>query len=728
MNAPLLEPNHRILVIDDNAAIHDDFRKILGAVSASSTGLEEAEAALFGAAAPASSPQVCFEIDSAFQGQEGLTKVQKALAEKRPYALAFVDVRMPPGWDGIETITHLWKHYPDLQVVICTAYSDYSWDEIAQQLGQSDSLVILKKPFDNVEVLQLAHALTKKWLLSQQAKDRLENLDQLVRERTGELQVANEKLRREMAQREEMEQALRLSEERFVKAFQASPIPMAILSFPGLRHLDVNASFMALTGYRREELVHRTADELELEAAPSLVMDRLARISELKSLRHLEGKVRTKAGEVRDVLWSVELFELGVEPHLLVIAQDITDRLRLEGQLRQAQRMEAIGQLSAGIAHDFNNILTVIQGHASLVLARTSLEKEIEDSLREVAHAAERAATLTRQLLAYSRKQAMHFQVLQVNERLRPLSRMLRRLIGEHIRLRYEFAESLPAVMGDLPSLEQVITNLAVNARDAMPEGGETIIRTSQRTLDEGCAQRNPEARPGHFVCIEVIDNGAGMSAEVCSRVFEPFFTTKEIGKGTGLGLASSYGILKQHQGWIEVESELGRGSTFTVFLPVAESAAAAAADPPPLAASSAGGHESILVVEDEGPVRELSCQILERAGYAVYPAANGQEALKAWTAAKGRIDLLVTDMVMPEGVSGRSLAETLWARHPELKVIFTSGYSSEMIEAQPPHPSRCRFLAKPYPSSVLIHTVRQCLDERAPQSLARFGPAVMFG
>lgn len=418
--------NDRILVIDDNSAIHDDFRKILGGAKVRSSNLAEAEMALFGDAPKAVRP-TSFQIDSALQGQEGLEMVQRALADGRPYAMAFVDVRMPPGWDGVETITRICKVDPDIQIVICTAYSDYSWEEIAGNLGESDNMVILKKPFDNIEVLQLAHALTQKWSLSQQAKCKMSDLEEMVNQRTRQLQLAYEKLKSEIVERQKTEEALRSSEDRFSRAFNSSPIPMAIQTLKDERFVDINNRFLQMTGLSREEIIGRTPAKLEIWIDREARGQMIEKLHREKSVRDWPCRIRAKSGEVREILVSLELFNLGSEPYLLTIAQDISDRLRLENQLRQAQKMEAVGKLAAGVAHDFNNILTIIQGYTSLGLSAPNLDAEAASALNEVLRAAERAATLTRELLAFSRKQLMQPKVVDLYELMQVTS-----MLSEH--------------------------------------------------------------------------------------------------------------------------------------------------------------------------------------------------------------------------------------------------------------------------------------------------------
>ena len=397
---------------------------------------------------------------------------------------------------------------------------------------------------------------------------------------------------------------------------------------------------------------------------------------------------------------------------------DITERLNLEAQLRQSAKMEAVGQLAAGVAHDFNNILTIIQGHAELLGHTPQLPPKSEQSVRQITASAERASQLINQLLTFSRKQVMQQRHINLNDIIRNISPMLHGLVGEQIDFEFVAAPDLPALCVDVGMIEQILVNLAVNARDAMPQGGRLVVTTSRQALEPVSSELNPEARPGNFVCFTVADTGCGMDANTLSHMFEPFFTTKEPGKGTGLGLASVYGIVKQHQGWVVVESKVRKGSTFTIFLPGSLKPAEAPASAPVPAESEAEaetvmslGDETILVVEDEPALRELVVKILELCGYRIYQASTGIDALKVWEKHKNEIDLLLTDMVMPEGMSGRQLAERLQAQDPELKVIYTSGYSPGMAGKDIALLEGFNFLAKPYPPSRLAHVVRDCLD-----------------
>jgi PAS domain S-box-containing protein len=686
MNAASLKPNHRILLVDDNPSIHVDFRDILCPGNAGTAAGKKLEAALFDEA-PAATDQIIFELDSAYQGQEGLEMVQQALAGKRPYAMAFVDVRMPPGWDGIETIARIWEVDPELQVVVCTAYSDYSWEEMRVKVGQPDSLLVLKKPFDNIEVQQIAHALTKKWLLNLQTRMQIEELLQ-----------ANENLVR--------------SEARFYKAFHESPLPSAIQIFPDQRFVDVNQRFAEVTGYQAGDLIGHTAAELRLWEKPAMADQWSESILRQELVRDEECTIRTPAGDVRELLVSLSPLALGEQPHGLLLAQDVSEQTLLERQLQQAQKMEAIGQLAAGVAHDFNNILTIIQGHAGLMQHKMDASNPLARSLDQIAQASNRAATLVRQLLMFSHKQVMQFKPVDMNDTIRNVIKMLERVVGEHVQIEFSPQSPLPAIHADSSMLEQIAMNLAVNARDAMPKGGLIAIATSLENINRAPTPMDPERREGPFICLSFHDNGTGMDAQILRRIFEPFFTTKPAGKGTGLGLSTVFGIIRQHHGWLEVESKLDYGTTFRCYFPASDQAA----EKTKMVVDAAmhTGHETILVAEDEEALREMVVQVLKDQGYTVMAAASGAHALEVWKQTNRPVDLLITDMVMPGGVMGSELAERLLGQCPRLKVIYTSGYSPGMAGKDLALLESRNFLPKPYSIGQLAAFVRKCLDAPA--------------
>jgi nitrogen-specific signal transduction histidine kinase/ActR/RegA family two-component response regulator/HAMP domain-containing protein len=392
--------------------------------------------------------------------------------------------------------------------------------------------------------------------------------------------------------------------------------------------------------------------------------------------------------------------------------EDITERLSLEEQLRQSQKMESVGQLAAGVAHDFNNMLTIIQGHSSSLLAKPTLPTEMLDSVQAVYFAAERAAALTRQLLMFSRKNVMQLKPLDLRKIVGNMSTMLQRLLGETIKLQFQPPAELPFVLGDSGMIEQVVMNLAVNARDAMIRGGKLSIGVETMWIDAGYTGTHPEARVGNFIRLHVTDNGCGMDTATMSRIFEPFFTTKDVGKGTGLGLATVYGIVKQHFGWIEVNSEPGVGTMFDVFLPATDKLAGSEDEPTTAMTPVIGGTETILIVEDEHVLREMARDILGNCGYKILEASSGRDALEVWQRRTDRVDLLLTDMVMPEGVSGVELAERLLVSQPRLKIIFTSGYTANEVSPDVLSRTNAHFLQKPYTHNELAKAVRNCLDK----------------
>ena len=391
-------------------------------------------------------------------------------------------------------------------------------------------------------------------------------------------------------------------------------------------------------------------------------------------------------------------------------ASSVEDSAGLDARLRHAQKLEAIGRLAAGIAHDFNNLLTVIQGHATLLRADSALNDASRESVQQIARAAERAGKFTSQLLAFSRRKVIAPRSLQLNELLANLSDLLRRTLGEDITCQFSHASGLPPVHADPGMLEQVVMNLAANARESMPGGGQLLISTAAADVDAAYVERHPaDARVGRFVCLSVTDTGCGMDSQTLGRIFEPFFTTKEFGKGSGLGLATAYGIVKQHHGWIEAQSRPGQGSTFKVYLPPscgAGSPQASPADPP-----VPQGTETILVVEDEAPVRWVIKDVLGKYGYQILEASNGVEALALWHQNHDAVALLLTDMVMPVGLSGQDLAEKFTAQKPALKVMFISGYSLHVAGKGFAVMDGLNFLQKPFDGARLAFAVRHCLD-----------------
>ncbi len=502
------------------------------------------------------------------------------------------------------------------------------------------------------------------------------------------------------------EEALRQSEERFAKAFRSSPLPITISTRAEGRYLDVNDAFLKMTEYTRAEVVGHRSSELTFWLEPEDRAVMIRQLAERGEVARLEAKIRTKTGDIRLAEISAELIELDRNACVLAITHDVTERRRLEEQLRQAQKMEAVGKLAGGIAHDFNNMLSVIIGYADLLQERVE-SRPARKGLDEIKKAADRAASLTRQLLAFSRRQVLLPRVLDLNSVIDNLSKMLRHMIGEDIELVLAPGASLGHVKADPIQVEQAIMNLAVNARDAMPHGGKLILATTNADLDETKTPHHPSVRSGSYVLLAVSDTGCGMSDETMLHIFEPFYTTKDPGKGTGLGLSMVYGFVNQSGGYVWVYSELGKGTTFKIFLPRIDEAVSR--EEPTTEQTIVKGSETILLVEDEEPLRFLIINVLEDNGYTVYPAPDAQEAAKR-AQELGHIDLLMTDVVMP-GQSGNELAALLRVQRPDLKTLYMSGYTSDLITQHGVLETDAPLLEKPFTKNSLLKKVRAVLD-----------------
>ncbi|HEY5232490.1 MAG TPA: PAS domain-containing protein [Verrucomicrobiae bacterium] len=952
MNNSPAEKNRRILIIDDNRAIHDDFRKILSPVTAAAAALDVAESELFGEQENAVK-KGNYEIDSAYQGQDGVVMVKRALDEGRPYAMAFVDIRMPPGMDGVETTQKIWAVDPEVQIVLCTAYSDYSWDEMFEKIGDSDGLLILKKPFDTVEALQLAQALTEKWWLQRQSNEKMEELEGMVAERTGELQwktafleaqsnstidgvlVVNEQGKkifqnqrtvelfkipqavadgsddaaqvrcvadkiknpeqfveqvrhlyshpdeisrdevelkdgtildrysapvigrdgkyygriwtfRDVTERKRTEEALQQERNLLRTLIDSIPDYIYVRDLSN-RFILANESFARLMGVPRPSALigKRDADFYPTSTAadfdkidqdvfagrPFFNRERVMLFPNGQELATLNTKVPFKndKGEVigligvgRDIterkqaetaLWESEamlkesqiianlgsyvfnaasgkwsssevlnlMFGIGtaydrsvagwvdlihpddrammtdhlrqevLEQHqpfnkeyriirhddraerwvhglgklefddqgrpvkLIGTVQDITERKRMEAQLFQSQKMETVGKLAGGVAHEFNSILTAIIGQAELLLGDLPAGSPLAQNATAISHAADRAAALTRQLLAYGRKQFLRPEAINLNQIITGMTGVLSHLMGgENVEINIMPATGIKTVKADAGQIEQVIMNLAMNARDAMPGGGKLTLETANVTFEPDDVGRYPELKPGGYVMLAISDTGRGMSGSVKAHVFEPFFTTKDVGQGTGLGLSTCYGIIKQSGGHISVYSEPGRGTTFKIYLPQMEPlplATAAPLDAPGLP----HGTETILLVEDDQSLREMAATLLRRLGYTVLAAANGVEALSVKQQRNcGHIDLLFTDVVMPH-MSGNELAGRVRALFPQTKILFTSAYTENAVIHQGVLNKGVALLQKPFTPSALAHKLREVLDRQNP-------------
>jgi PAS domain S-box-containing protein len=504
--------------------------------------------------------------------------------------------------------------------------------------------------------------------------------------------------------------AVRRSHDRFRALFDNSPSAIYIANLTTGLVEDVNGQFEELTGYRREHIVGHSTLGLGLWVEAD-VRDALSlRAAAGQSVRNADLQMICRSGERRHVLVSLEHLSNGAnrEPSLVSVILDVTEQRALETQLRQAQKMEAVGQLAGGVAHDFNNLLTAILGYTALVLDDLPADSPACNDLREIQLAGERAAALTAQLLAFSRRSVLEPRVIDLNVLVRKTHSLLKRLLGEDVMLTSNLAPELRAVFADAGQIDQMIVNLAVNARDAMPSGGHLAIDTANVMLDQAFVADHPGATVGPHVMIAVTDTGTGMDEVVKARLFEPFYTTKGPSKGTGLGLAMVFGIVKQTGGSIWVDSQQGVGSTFTVYLPATDQPLFHEDSPQPATAST--GSETILVVEDQDEVRRLVREVLGRSGYTVMVASDPDEALSVLANASAPIHLLLTDVVMPK-MSGRELSRICYARYPELRVLYMSGYPSGAVGQDGLLEPGLALIQKPFAGPVLLQRVRAVLD-----------------
>jgi PAS domain S-box-containing protein len=517
---------------------------------------------------------------------------------------------------------------------------------------------------------------------------------------------------RDVTKRKQAEDALRRSEERFSKAFRNNPLAIAISTEAEGRYLDVNEAFLDLLGYQRKDVIGRTVAELGFWAEP---LDRGEMIRQLKEedlVAKRQMRYRTAKGKIREAEVWAESIEVDGKRCVLGITRDVTETMQLEAQLRQAQKMEAVGRLAGGIAHDFNNMLGIIIGYCDISLGLIAPENPVNRYVSQTKKAAKRAAVLTKQLLAFSRKQVIFPRILDLNEVVRNATEMLLRLVSENVTIEFRPHASLGSIKADPGQIEQAMINLVVNARDAMPTGGAIIIQTRHAELDEGYVSLHRGAHVGQYVVLAVSDTGCGMDETIQSQIFEPFFTTKEAGHGTGLGLSTVYGIVKQSEGNILVYSEPGKGTTFKIYFPrVCGNAEALVLSHDE--AEPRGQSETILVVEDDKALRELTVKLLRDGGYRVIESKDVEDALRTMATSEAGIDLLLTDVVMPEK-SGPELVKQVEQRHPKTRFVFMSGYGDDIVKRHGLSMQEGSFLEKPFTKRSLLVKVYSALHRES--------------
>jgi len=508
-------------------------------------------------------------------------------------------------------------------------------------------------------------------------------------------------------ERRRAEEALRKSETTFRLLFEHNPLPTWVFDSETYRFLRINRAAVKQYGYSVEEFERLTVFDIR----PEEDVEKLQQVFSGLAGQGYQGqwKHRTKDGKIFDVDIISHEFEYTGRRVRLSMAQDITERHLLEGQLRQAQKMEAVGRLAGGVAHDFNNLLMVIKGHTELLLSLPPSSDHVLRKIEQIDRAADRAAALTRQLLAFSRMQVLQPRVMNLNSVVEDMGKLLPRLIGEDIELVIRMCGNIGTIRADASQMEQVIMNLVVNARDAMPNGGKLVIETANADLDFSYSVSHPIVQPGRYVLLAVSDTGTGMDADTQAHIFEPFFTTKEQGKGTGLGLATVYGVVKQSGGFIWVYSEVGKGTSFKIYLPRLDENVEKPGVTLPFT-EVPRGTETVLLAEDEQDVREVAREFLESGGYSVIEARDGAEALQLARNRAGAIDLLVTDMVMP-GMTGKELAWRLQQQRSSLRILYMSGYSEHVADDIGQNDANIRLLTKPFSRSAILRTVREVLN-----------------
>jgi hypothetical protein len=503
-------------------------------------------------------------------------------------------------------------------------------------------------------------------------------------------------------------------ERRYQRLFQRSPLPMWIYDKSSLAFVEVNEAAIAHYGFSRDQFLSMKITDIRPPEDVSTLLDDISHAGAQRSgrWRHIK-----RDGTPIDVSVIAHAVEFGDRPAEFVIAEDITDQARLQRQVQQSQRLDSLGQLAGGVAHDFNNLLAVIMNYASFVKKETAKAAEedgarwqpVIDDVVQIERASERASGLIRQLLTFARREVTRPQVIDLNDVVSDIEQLLRRTLGEHVELVMAPSPELWRVLADVGQMEQVLVNLAINARDAMPQGGTLTIDTGNITVDEPYAAARPTLQPGDYVRLRVSDTGTGMDATTVQRAFEPFFTTKAPGEGSGLGLATVYGIIAQAGGYAQIYSEPGRGTTVTALLPAAGGEVAVTTEPPARAASLAGG-EVIMLVEDEDALRGMTRRILVDSGYRVITAANGSEAIEL-AGAGGHIDLLLTDVVMPH-MLGKEVAARVAELQPGIRVLYMSGYAQPVLASQGTLDPGVSLLEKPFGELALLAMITDALQK----------------
>ena len=607
------------------------------------------------------------------------------------YDIVLTDYLLPDGRGGdlVAQSAHI------APVVMMTSHGSEQVAVEAMKSGAIDYVVKMPEVFDAMP--RIVERALREW-------------DHMLEHKRAEeaLRLQSRRLEHEVAERKLAQETLRLSEEKFHKAFDSAPLIMVITDLEDGVFLDVNSKFVELSGYSRHEVLGRTATSFGWISP----QDRSAVVAKLRREGQVAGFVvslHSKDGRTLKGEYYCDRITVDGCERLLVIALDITERVKLEEQLRHSQKLEAVGVLAGGVAHDFNNILTVMGGYCELLKMDLPEGNPARDKVIQISAAADRAANLTRSLLAFSRKGEVKAAPANLNEIVKGVEKFLQRIIGEDIDLTTSLAEGALWAVVDSGQVEQVLMNLAANARDAMPKGGRLFVQTERHDIDAAFVHVHGFGTPGQYALLTISDTGQGMDEATRKKIFDPFFTTKVVGKGTGLGLAIVYGIIAQHRGFVNVYSEPGIGSTFRVYLP-----AIGATEPEKVhsaAEPAVHGNETVLIAEDDLHVLDLVSSILQQYGYSIIPAANGLEAVQKFKE-NPQVKLVLMDIIMPV-MNGKEAAESIRDLRHDARILFTSGYTADIIRSRSDLDEGAELVMKPVKPAVLLQKIREMLDRQ---------------